>query len=214
MAAKKKLVPRKKPRQERSVATVDAILQATTYILTRQGWGGLNTNKIAERAGINIASLYQYFPNKEAIVAELQRRHIAKARESFPRAEEQLAAKRSLRALLATMVQASVDEHRVAPALHRVFSEELPRSARRMAPRDDQAELGWRKLCEPFFKNVPDADLALFFARVTTHAIIHEAASERPDLLDHPRFVEEIVTLLDRYLRRPLPKRAPGTQKK
>ncbi|MGB8666049.1 MAG: TetR/AcrR family transcriptional regulator, partial [Serratia inhibens] len=67
--------PRKRPVQERSRITVDAIVQASAYILNESGWEGLTTNAIAERAGVNISSLYQFFPNKEAIINELQRRH-------------------------------------------------------------------------------------------------------------------------------------------
>src|SRR5688572_32794194 len=114
---------RRKPTQPRSRATVEAILQAAAYILVEEGWQALTTNRIAERAGVNIASLYQYFPNKEAIVAELQRRHVQQARAEFPRALPDLAARRSLRELLATMIEAGVREHRVAPALHKVFTE-------------------------------------------------------------------------------------------
>src|SRR5215471_3223116 len=72
---KRRLSPRKTPRQERSLATVEAILEATADILVRDGYAKLTTNRIADRAGVNIASLYQYFPGKEAIVAELRRRH-------------------------------------------------------------------------------------------------------------------------------------------
>ena len=79
------LKPRKSPAQERSRATVEAILQAATYILRRRGYAALTTNAIAERAGVNIASLYQYFPNKEAVFVELCRRH---AEESRRRANE------------------------------------------------------------------------------------------------------------------------------
>lgn len=68
---RKNLSTRKKPQQERSVATVQAILQAAAYILARDGWEAFTTNAVAEKAGVNTASLYQYFPNKEAIVAEL-----------------------------------------------------------------------------------------------------------------------------------------------
>jgi len=71
--SKRKLSPKKTPRQERSRATVEALLEATTDILIREGYTKLTTNRIAERAGVNIASLYQYFPGKEAIVAELRR---------------------------------------------------------------------------------------------------------------------------------------------
>ena len=62
--ARKKLNTRKKPRQERSVATFEAILQAAAYILASDGWAGFTTNAVSERVGVNIASLYQYFPNK------------------------------------------------------------------------------------------------------------------------------------------------------
>jgi AcrR family transcriptional regulator len=64
-------LPRKRPRQERSRFTVEAILEAAADILVRDGYETLTTNRIADRAGVNVASLYQYFPGKEAIVAEV-----------------------------------------------------------------------------------------------------------------------------------------------
>ena len=66
--------PRKHPRQARSAATVEAILDASAHILERGGLEALNTNAIAERAGVSIGSLYQYFPGKDAILAALIRR--------------------------------------------------------------------------------------------------------------------------------------------
>lgn len=68
------LNPLKMPRQGRSRATCDAILDAAARILEREGRKGLTTNHIAEKAGVSIGSLYQYFPGKEAILAELIRR--------------------------------------------------------------------------------------------------------------------------------------------
>ncbi len=65
---------RKAPRQARSRATVEAILEAATRILEEQGLAGLSTNQIAERAGVSIGSLYQYYPARDAILAELVRR--------------------------------------------------------------------------------------------------------------------------------------------
>lgn len=195
---------RRKPRQERARATIEAILQAATYILVERGWSAFTTNRVAERAGVNIASLYQYFPNKEAIVAELQRRHVAKVRAAFPDALPGLRSKRSLREMLGVLVRAGVEEHRVAPALHRVFSEELPASARKGLPPHDQEALRlWQDAVQPFVRNVPDVALAAFIARVSVHAIIHEATATRPELLDDPRLVDETVLLLERYLRRP-----------
>jgi AcrR family transcriptional regulator len=68
---KKKLSTRKEPIQKRSLELRDMILKAATYILKKEGAFGLNTNKIAEIAGVNIASLYQYYPNKESILFHL-----------------------------------------------------------------------------------------------------------------------------------------------
>ena len=50
------------------MATVDALVEAATYILSQRGGAGFTANRIAERAGVNIASFYQYFPNKEALL--------------------------------------------------------------------------------------------------------------------------------------------------
>ena len=66
--------PRKRPRQARAAATVDAILDAAARILVTDGLAGLNTNAVAHVAGVSIGSLYQYFPTKEAILLELLRR--------------------------------------------------------------------------------------------------------------------------------------------
>lgn len=65
------LQPRKIPRQGRSRATVDAILDACAEGLVGRGYEALTTNAISERAGVSIGTLYEYFPNREAIAAAL-----------------------------------------------------------------------------------------------------------------------------------------------
>lgn len=67
---------RKKASQERSQKTVDAILEATTRILMGEATDKITTNSIAEKAGVSIGSLYQYFPTKEAILAQLVERYL------------------------------------------------------------------------------------------------------------------------------------------
>lgn len=62
---------RKKPRQARSVATVGVILDAAALVLVDEGYGRATTNRIAERAGVSIGSLYQYFPNRDALFGAL-----------------------------------------------------------------------------------------------------------------------------------------------
>jgi len=68
------LSPRKLPRQARSQATVDALLDATAQVLVERGYARLTTNAVAERAGVSIGSLYQYFPGKDALLIALMRR--------------------------------------------------------------------------------------------------------------------------------------------
>jgi len=195
--------PRKVPTQERSRATVDAIIQAATYILVRSGWERLTTNAIAERAGVNIGSLYQYFPNKAAIIAELERRHVVQVRDQLANTLPQLSKQRTLREALSVLVRAMVDEHRIAPAVHRAIEEELPRSVKRClkdgGPGDDRP----LQALQPFMKNVPDPRFALQVARVAAHAVIHEAAAHQPELFDRPDFVDEVVALLEGYFQRP-----------
>lgn len=67
------LKPRKKPLQARSAVTVDAIVEATIRILRRDGWAACTTTRISTIAGISVGSLYQYFPNRNAIAVEIVR---------------------------------------------------------------------------------------------------------------------------------------------
>lgn len=67
------LKPRKKPTQSRSAAMVDAIVEATIRILQRDGWAACTTTRIAALAGVSVGSLYQYFPNRNAIAVEIVR---------------------------------------------------------------------------------------------------------------------------------------------
>lgn len=67
---------RKEPRQARSRATVDAIVQAGAHILGERGWDGFTTNEVADIAGVSIGSLYQYFPDKRSLVEAIRRRHV------------------------------------------------------------------------------------------------------------------------------------------
>jgi len=192
--------PRKLPAQARSRVTVDAIIQATTYILTEVGWEGLTTNAIAERAGVNIGSLYQYLPNKEAIVSELQRRHAEATHAELHKALRLLPEQPSLRAALTLVIETIVNEHRVAPAIHKAITEELPRTVRCMLDEEDQLRGQILKSLKPFMRNVPNPDLAIYLMGIAAQAIIHDVTAERPELLGQPSLVAELVALLENYL--------------
>ena len=70
------LEPRKTPLQARSTASVDAILQATVQVLLKDGKAKLTTTRIAERAGVSVGTLYQYFPNKRSLLKAVIQEHL------------------------------------------------------------------------------------------------------------------------------------------
>ncbi len=75
-AAATQLKPRKTPRQARSTASVEAILQATIQVLLLHGRAKLTTTRVAARAGVSVGSLYQYFPNKRSLLQALLKQHL------------------------------------------------------------------------------------------------------------------------------------------
>jgi AcrR family transcriptional regulator len=88
MARKKQVADSKRrvPQQARARDTVEVIFEATARILLREGAGALNTNYIAERAGISVGTLYGYFPNKVAILLAMARREITRVTAAVVRA--------------------------------------------------------------------------------------------------------------------------------
>ncbi|MEJ5064957.1 TetR/AcrR family transcriptional regulator [Erwinia sp. MYb375] len=72
----KGLEARKQPRQARSQATVEVILEATIQVLLAEGLPRLTTIRVAERAGVSVGTLYQYFPQKQALLFALLQRHL------------------------------------------------------------------------------------------------------------------------------------------
>jgi AcrR family transcriptional regulator len=76
-SCRKRLDPRKQPTQSRATDTVNAVLEAAARILEHHGFEGYTTNAIAEQAGVSIGSLYQYFPDKEAVTVALIERECA-----------------------------------------------------------------------------------------------------------------------------------------
>ena len=69
---KPQISPRKKPQQARSTELVAAILEAASQVLAKQGAQRFTSARVAERAGVSVGSVYQYFPNKAAILFRLQ----------------------------------------------------------------------------------------------------------------------------------------------
>lgn len=196
------ITPRKIPTQERSRATVDAIMQSAIYILTKEGWEGLTTKKIAEQAGVNISSLYQFFPNKEAIIAELQRKHTATRQIALSRALDMLPQQHSLRDVLLLIVKGVIGEHRTSPEMHKAIHEELPSSVKLINDHKQKTQLLFSNALKPFIEKVPNPEFSIYIMSVTLYAIVNTIAEEKSDLLEQQHFIMEIVTLFENYLSR------------
>jgi AcrR family transcriptional regulator len=102
-------VPRKAPKQERATLTIEAIVTAVERVLEKHGAAGLTTNRVAEIAGVSVGTLYQWFPNKEALVGSLQERYLAQTMElcrAALRAAEGVPLDSAIRAVSAALVRA------------------------------------------------------------------------------------------------------------
>ena len=198
---KPRLSPRKQPRQQRARDTVEVILQATTYILCKSGYDTMTTNMIAARAGVNIASLYQYFPNKQAIVAALMRRHVERLRGTIAPV---LARPRSDRLAdqVRTLIELMAAEHAIEPELHRIFTTIAPQLG--IAPIatevDGELAAGYERWLHDMRGKVPDPKLALWIARTALHAVFHTAMVERPEVAGSRLLIDELVRLVTGFL--------------
>jgi AcrR family transcriptional regulator len=113
--------PRRKPRQQRSRETVEVVLEAAAQVFDREGLAA-TTNRIAERAGVSIGSLYQYFPNKHALLNALAQRHVRQASESLDEVLTELRrARPAFEQTMRSILAAVVDLHHDRPGLHRLM---------------------------------------------------------------------------------------------
>jgi len=120
---KSDLKPRKTPGQKRSAFTVDAILDATARILTEQGPNQLTTNAVAELSGFSVGSVYQYFSGKDALFAELRRRHQREVIEVLNAAINSTKGQ-DLEDSLRSVVRANVEVHARNPRLHDLLTKQ------------------------------------------------------------------------------------------
>lgn len=195
--------PRKQPKQERARETVEAILTATARILVRDGLERASTNRIADQAGVSIGSLYQYFPNKQALVAALMERHIREMYGVLEREIPKLASlpiRRAVRELVELMIRA----HAVEPKLHRVFMEQVPRVGplERIVALERRFEALVREVLEQLRPRVRprNLEIAAFVVIQAVEALTHAAVLYHPEKLADEEFVDEAVELVVRYL--------------
>lgn len=198
--------PRKSPRQQRSQQTVDTILQATARVLAEYGYAGTNTNLIAETAGVSVGSLYQYFPNKNALIAALHDRHdkqmlalIDEVLDGNPAA--------TLRERVAAIVAASLHAHLLEPALHRVLEREFPLfdQPRDHSRADQDIHRRMRHLLELHREEIAqqDRELATYVVLRIMESLVHAVALEPPAGFDPRQLEGAVVDAVMGYLGTP-----------
>ncbi|GGP18320.1 TetR/AcrR family transcriptional regulator [Silvimonas iriomotensis] len=174
--------PRKSPRQARSQLMVETILQATARVLSERGLAGTNTNAVAERAGVSVGSVYQYFPNKEALINALHERHVLQMETLILDSLDQLAGKTLLEAV-ECMIEAVHEAHLLEPALHRA----LENGDLLCDPNEDDdgyraVMVAVRQLFEVHRATIKvhDLDLAVWSAMKIVEIMVHSAVLSPP----------------------------------
>jgi AcrR family transcriptional regulator len=208
----KRLQPRKDPRQERAIETRGRLLAAAARVFSEHGYSAGTTNRIAEAAGHSIGSLYQYFPNKDAILAELVTAH-AKAGIAAITRQLDAGLPDSLEDKLRLFVRTAMDNHRDDPALHRVLFEEAPHPPELLALLHTAEEQAIATACSLLSADpqVRVIDVAMA-ARLTVNSIeslVHRFySSGEPH--EAERFENELVAMLHSYLTAGGTLRPPG----
>jgi AcrR family transcriptional regulator len=119
------LQPKKMPRQARSKATYESLLESTARLLSRRGYAALTTNHVAEQAGVAIGSLYEYFGTKEVLVAEVVRATVRDIAEDIAKSF-QTALKRGLDQGMPGLIRAMIEAVHARKELVRAIWTEVP----------------------------------------------------------------------------------------
>ncbi|MDR1310601.1 MAG: TetR family transcriptional regulator [Burkholderiaceae bacterium] len=183
---------RKQPRQVRSNELVAAILTAATQVLAKEGARRFTTARVAERAGVSIGSLYQYFPNKAAILFRLQcdewRRTVELLRDILEEAQKPPLER--LRTLTHAFIRSECDEAAMRVALHDAapLYRNAPEAREAKAPGDHAVQVFMREV----LPEAPDAARTLAGNLITTTL---GAAGKR--FSESPRHPAEIEAYAD-----------------
>jgi AcrR family transcriptional regulator len=198
--SKPRLSMRKEPRQTRSRATVEAIVEAGARVLGDRGWAGFTTNEVADVAGVSIGSLYQYFPDKLALIETIRRRHLD---DVLAVLQETASGEKPLTQLVEDLIGGMIAAHSIHPALHRVLLDEGPgydgsRSAHGVF---ESEYLGRYKAVIAASQNHEGGAASDIVTQVLSSAVegvIHNAA--RRGTLKSPELKQELVNMVCSYL--------------
>lgn len=207
MAPKPATKPRKQASQERSRATVAALVEATARILVSEGFDKASTNRIADVAGVSVGSLYQYFPSKEALVVAVAERHNREIMQIVRGAAEEvgsLPVEDAIRRLVAVAIEA----HRVDPDLHCVLAEQIPHTGplESVGGVNYEAHALFRAYLESHRDKlyVADVGLAAFVCATSIEALAHNAVLHHAEMSSDEAaeaLIDEATRLIVGYLR-------------
>jgi AcrR family transcriptional regulator len=200
--ADRRIAPRRKPRQVRAELTRERILAAAAHVFAEHGYAAGTTNRIAERARISIGSLYQYFPNKDAILAELLVRHIDRG--TWTQADQLDLSAGNLKTVVRALVRDAIDNHRDDPQLLRIMIEEASFSQELIDTMDRHGKVRVSQVRD-LLARLPDvhvqdldtaAELIVFTVEINTHKLMAD-----PRTIPIETFENELVDMVTRYLR-------------
>jgi len=182
-------MPRKKPKQARSKATVDAIVEATGQVFERRGMRKTTTTKIAERAGVSVGSLYQYFPDKQALIAAFFEKRLEHDLQLMQRIFARAAGASPAR-LMRVATEEMVRIYREERDLYRGVVDALP-----LMEQTDELRTGIDnavKLCATYLRAYPDVlgdrdpELLALVAFHGVRSAINAVVAQTPEKLDDP----------------------------
>jgi AcrR family transcriptional regulator len=183
---------------------VDAILDATARVLCTTGYDRASTNRIAMAAGVSVGSLYQYFPSKEALVAEIVKRHSKQMLEVFERDLLELA-HLPIEDGVRAMLRRTFEAYAVDPALRRVVVDEVPQFDFFTRTRDFDAMLA--EALKAYFRfhahtiRPKNIDLAVKILMASVEAIAQAVVVDDAAMLQSDELVEEVSHLVLGYIR-------------
>lgn len=192
--------PRKRPRQLRSRETVDAVVEAAAQVFEREGLDA-TTNRIADRAGVSIGTLYQYFPNKRALLYALAERHVDALHRDLDSVFSRIRHQRpNWEDTVRTLVAAAVAPHRDRPRLHALLYQYAPRAPEGVARLRALHDAAIAQLAEQLRRCGQGGDDPALTAAMLVHAAdaqLHQV------LLGRSGDVEELIRALLAMSRRP-----------
>ena len=207
MARRPLTKPRKIASQERSRATIDALVEATARILVKEGFDKASTNRIAEVAGVSVGSLYQYFPSKEALVFAVVECHQQQIMQTV-RGELAEVLAQPVEKAVRKLVAVAVKAHRVDPKLHRVLAEQIPRVGRleKLESFNRENYTVFRTYLESHRDElrVDDLELAAFVCVTAIEALTHNAVLHYSKMLSDQTMealINEGARLVTGYLK-------------